>query len=214
MKTEILITPSDYHSIYLTFYLSVSLSIYLSVCLSLYLTIYLPVCLSIYLPIYIYLSISIYLRIYYISIYISIHISIYLLSIALSVYLSVYLSIYLSIYLTMKQSPSWEANRSSASQEIPHFMEPEVSLQHSPTPLRLINTSHASESQCLVIPELPSTRYSVVKAQNTDLFKSWMERIILHEKSSLGLHGDCTGTPDNEVCSAAVRFHDQFEVRG
>jgi len=95
-------------------------------------------------------------------------------------------------------------------------MEPEGSLQHS-TPLRLIYTSHASESQCLVIPELPSTWYSVVKAQNTDLFKHWMETLILCEKSSPSLHGDYTGmccTPDNEACSAAVRFRDQFEAHG
>ena len=32
----------------------------------------------------------------------------------------------------MVQSPSWEANRFEASQEIPHiFMEPEDSLPHS-----------------------------------------------------------------------------------
>lgn len=96
-------------------------------------------------------------------------------------------------------------------------MEAEGSLQHSPTPLRLIYTSHASESQCLVIPEMPSTRYSVVKAQNTGLFKRWMERLILCEKSSPSLHGDYTGmccTPDNEGCSAAVIFHDQVEVHG
>jgi hypothetical protein len=37
------------------------------------------------------------------------------------------------------------------------------------------------------------------------------------KKSSPSLHGDYTGmcrTPDNVVCSAAVRFHDQFEVHG
>jgi hypothetical protein len=34
----------------------------------------------------------------------------------------------------MEQSPYWEANRSSASQEIPRFMEPEGSLPHSQQP--------------------------------------------------------------------------------
>jgi len=37
---------------------------------------------------------------------------------------------------SLEQSPSWEANRSSSSQEIPHilFMEPEASLQNSQEP--------------------------------------------------------------------------------
>jgi len=36
---------------------------------------------------------------------------------------------------SMEQNPSWEANRYSASQEIPpHFMEPEVLLLHSQVP--------------------------------------------------------------------------------
>jgi hypothetical protein len=34
----------------------------------------------------------------------------------------------------MEQSPYCEANRSSASQEIPRFMEPEGSLPHSQQP--------------------------------------------------------------------------------
>ena len=35
----------------------------------------------------------------------------------------------------MEQIPSWEANRFSASQEIPpHIMEPEGSLPHSQVP--------------------------------------------------------------------------------
>jgi len=35
----------------------------------------------------------------------------------------------------MEQSPSWEANWSAASQEIPpHFMEPEGSSPHSQVP--------------------------------------------------------------------------------
>jgi hypothetical protein len=35
----------------------------------------------------------------------------------------------------MEQSPSWEANRFSASQEnSPHFMEPEGVLPHSQVP--------------------------------------------------------------------------------
>jgi hypothetical protein len=35
----------------------------------------------------------------------------------------------------MEQSPSWEANRFSASQEnSPHFMEPEGALPHSQVP--------------------------------------------------------------------------------
>jgi hypothetical protein len=47
---------------------------------------------------------------------------------------TLYLRTYLLTY-SMQQSPSWEANRSSASQEIPpNFMEPEGSLPHSQVP--------------------------------------------------------------------------------
>jgi hypothetical protein len=39
------------------------------------------------------------------------------------------------IIKSMEQSPSWEADRSLASQEIsPHFMKPEGSLPHSQEP--------------------------------------------------------------------------------
>jgi hypothetical protein len=45
------------------------------------------------------------------------------------------LMVYIVLTNSMEQSPSWEANRSSASQEIPpRFMEPEGSLPHSQQP--------------------------------------------------------------------------------
>ena len=80
-----------YHSIYLSLYLSITLSIYHSVYLSLYLSISLSIYHSIYLSLY--LSITL-------SIHHSIYLSLYL-SITPSIYLSVYLSIYHYFYLSI-----------------------------------------------------------------------------------------------------------------
>jgi len=55
----------------------------------------------------------------------------------------------------MKQSPSGEANRPSASQEILHiFLEPKVSLPHSqkPTTYPYPESDQDQSSPCLVIP--------------------------------------------------------------
>ena len=51
----------------------------------------------------------------------------------------------------------------------------------------------------------------------TCLNVEWKESSYVKKKSSPSLHGDYTGmrcTPDNEVCSAAIRFRDQLEVHG
>ena len=59
----------------------------------------------------------------------------------------------------MEQSPSWEGNQFTASQEIPHFMELEGSLPHSqapatcpyPEPARSSSTSHILKDHLIII---------------------------------------------------------------
>ena len=94
---------TDWSSLKLYIYLS--LSIYTDV--SIYLSLYIQMYLSIYLSLYIQMYLSIYLSLYiqmYLSIYLSTYVSIYR-SIYLSIFiyihcdLSIYLSIYLSKYL-------------------------------------------------------------------------------------------------------------------
>jgi hypothetical protein len=54
---------------------------------------------------------------------------------------------------SMEQNPSWEADRSSASQEIsPHFMEPEDSLLHSQLPATCPCPESGRSSPCPHIP--------------------------------------------------------------
>jgi hypothetical protein len=55
----------------------------------------------------------------------------------------------------MEQSSSWEANRSSARQEIPpNFMEPEGSMPHSQAPATWRYPEPDESSQCLPIQPL------------------------------------------------------------
>jgi hypothetical protein len=59
----------------------------------------------------------------------------------------------------MEQSPSWEANRFAASQEIPHiFMEPEGSLPHSQVLANCLYPEpvQSSPSPDIILPEDPS----------------------------------------------------------
>ena len=59
----------------------------------------------------------------------------------------------------MVQIPSWEANRSAASQEIPRlFMEPEGSLPHSQVTATCPYPQPARSSPCphIPLPEDPS----------------------------------------------------------
>ena len=59
----------------------------------------------------------------------------------------------------MEHSPSWKANRFSASQEIPpHFMKPEGSLPHSQVPATCPYPEPARSSPYprLTLPEDPS----------------------------------------------------------
>jgi hypothetical protein len=74
-----------------------------------------------------------------------------------------------SLTHSMEQSPSWETNRFSVSQEIwPHFMEPQVSLPHSqvsttcpyPEPVRSIPypTSHFLKTHLnIILPSWPGS---------------------------------------------------------
>ncbi len=82
-------------SIYLSFYLSLSIYLYLSITLSLHLSLHLSITLSLYLSISIYLSIT---PSIYSSIYHSITLSLYL-SITLSLYLSIHLYLSINLYL-------------------------------------------------------------------------------------------------------------------
>jgi len=61
----------------------------------------------------------------------------------------------------MKQSPSWEANWFSASQEIPpHFMESEGSLPHSQEPATCLYPGPARSNPCPHIVKSPSDKFN------------------------------------------------------
>ena len=74
---------------------------------------------------------------------------------------------------SMEQSPSWEASRFSASQEIPaHFMEPDVSLPHWQVPATcpFPEPARSSPHPHIPLPEDPSKYYPPIY--------SWVSQVV------------------------------------
>jgi hypothetical protein len=61
----------------------------------------------------------------------------------------------------MEQSPSWEAKMSSATQEIPHFMEPEGSSPYTQEPATCLYPEPDQSSPC-PLPNLSKIHFNII----------------------------------------------------